>query len=282
MRTNATSSRTLSVEAFVLAWPGNEKSAQCIQNEVRPCVDSVTVLYNSPTPLSDVKVPEGWIDLGGDAYFAAKFEHARQVARSDVQIFIPADCHVENWANLISRCRSAFAQSTKLAIWAPHTAGTAWTPERTMLRKHSRSTLSVTAVDSLIWALKGSFLKNLPDLDFSNNTFGWGIETAVAAEAHRSGKLIVLDTSLTYGHVRGSAYNANHAERGEIDFFRTLPGKNLEIVRRIQYIFTHRKQAETVPLKLATSAKLSMQVLLLSLPKRVCVRRDYAIEEGSG
>ena len=260
MRTNATSSRTLSVEAFVLAWPGNEKSAQCIENEVRPCVDSVTVLYNSPTPLSDVKVPEGWIDLGRDAYFGAKFEYARLVARSEVQIFIPADCHVDDWGKMVTRCRSAFVSFSRAAIWAPQSLGTAWTPNRIALRELTGRMLSVTAVDSLVWATRGSFLANLPEMKLATNKYGWGIESAVASGAHLKGFLVLLDTEVSYLHKRGSAYGSNEAELAEITFLGTLPRNILKKVRTIQFIFSKRKLSETQKIAVLDQAKLFLAI----------------------
>ena len=254
------------LEAFVLAWPGNEAAAQEIVAEIAPYLDIVTVLYNRDEG-SRVTIPPNWINLGKEAYFGAKFEHARKLSRSDIQIFIPADCQVDSWDYLISLCRAAFRGNKRVAIWAPHTHGTAWTPERTILRRQSGQSLSVTSVDSLVWATRGTFLKNLPDLNFASNKFGWGIETAVAAEAHRKRNLVILDLSLSYSHLRGSGYSSNEAEVGEIDFLRNLPSKTLTVVRRIQFIFTMRKLAETKRLNWTQSIKLWTHTLLLSAPK---------------
>jgi len=259
MRPKATSSRTLSVEAFVLAWPGNEKSAQFIVKEIRGCVDSVTVLYNSHS-VSDAKVPEGWIDLGRDAYFGAKFEHARRVARSDVQIFIPADCYVEDWNKMVTSCRSAFVSFSRAAIWAPQSLGTAWMPNRTALRKLTCRMLSVTAVDSLVWAIRGTFLANLPKMKFATNKYGWGIESAVASGAHLKGFLVLLDTEVSYFHKRGSAYSSNEAELAEIAFWETLPRSILKKVRTIQFIFSKRKLSETQKISVLDQAKLFLAV----------------------
>ena len=258
--------RTL--EAFVLAWPGNDAAAGKIAAEITPYLDTVTVLYNTAGDSTVTSPPPShWVNLGKEGYFGAKFEYARKLSSSDTQIFIPADCQVDRWDHLISLCRAAFRGNKRVAIWAPHTHGTAWTPARTILRRQSGQSLSVTSVDSLVWATRGTFLKNLPDLNFASNKFGWGIETAVAAEAHRKRNLVILDLSLSYSHLRGSGYSSNEAEVGEIDFLRNLPSQTLTVVRRIQFIFTMRKLAETKRLNWTQSIKLWTHTLLLSAPK---------------
>lgn len=250
-------------EVFVLAWPGNEELARRIVDEVGPFVSSIRVLYNSGA--ENKYLPPGWFNLGADAYFGKKFAHIIENGRSDVQLLVPADCTVADWKKLLATCSSAFERHDRLAIWAPHTEGTAWTLDRTCLRRVSRTTFSVTTVDSLIWALKGPFLRSLPKLDFSSNTFGWGIETAVAAEAHLQGKLVLVDTSITFSHVRGSAYSSDLAEQTEINFLQELPRKTLRIVRIIQFIFTHRKQGAVNVLSFPTTLKLCMHVMALTL-----------------
>jgi len=215
----------LGVSALILSWPGYEERALSIQESLVHAVDDLEVIHNST---SGSFLPNAqWTDLGPDAFFGRKFIHGISHDRLDIVLFIVADAQCDDWVGLVEQCRDVFSLGKNVGVWAPTCGGTPWRGDRTALRavRGAERLMVSTVVDSIVWAIRSDLIPELRTFDYSTNTFGWGIETAVACLAHSVGLKVVTDSHSIVHHPQGPSYDSQLAERQQQSFTEGLPSK---------------------------------------------------------
>lgn len=215
-----------SIGIAIISWPGFEENAAEVLTQVSEKGDPVFVLHNGEVlGRGHHSNSNCWIQFSSDSYFAQKFKWATENIKADALLFIVADTWYGNWGNLVERCRKAFDSLPEVDVWAPVVDETWWNTEKIVINADLPSAVlqNVIAVDSIVWALSARVVAEMTKLDYSDSTFGWGIEVVCAAIARCNGGLVVRDTELEVAHRRGTTYSAELANEEGQRFYKQLP-----------------------------------------------------------
>lgn len=149
-----------------------------------------------------------------ELYYGGKCAKALEFNTADIHLQIQADASCADWAGLVRRCRTVHTEIPAVGVWAPEVDYTFWHSSSVTLSRWKTGELRVVAqTDSIVWSLSRQVVSRLRVLDFTANTFGWGIDWAAVAYALSHGLLAVRDPSVQVHHPRGTGYDSDLAAR---------------------------------------------------------------------
>jgi hypothetical protein len=195
----------------ILAWVGHEEKARIIEEAVRPHADQVSVIYSVPAEPPDF--PQTWTQVDYACFFGCKFREALALHKTGTMLQIQADAHIDNWGQLISRCRDAFDTIPDLGVWGPDVDYTMFTTDKVFISEFDRdkSLISVRQTDAIVWAISETVIERMGQADYSGNRLGWGIDSMAIAFAYANNMLVLRDTSLLVSHPKGMGYGQDEA-----------------------------------------------------------------------
>ena len=163
-----------------------------------------------------------WQIVDNSWFFGKKFEHSINSNRGDIFLLIHADADVDDWQELVIRCRSAFAAFADLGVWAPNIDYTPWTSNRTSIGMLTGEHEIVAQTDGIVWALSCLVVERLKKFDYTNNNLGWGIDWAAIAFAFANRLLVLRDHSIHVRHPKGTGYQHERANLQMRGFLQQL------------------------------------------------------------
>jgi hypothetical protein len=203
----------MKIQCFIFNWKGHEARAAALEKKLASLV-KVTVI-NSEEQLNDEH--PGWVHLDDSAYFSAQWNKAVELFDADIFFHIQADADFEQFAPIFAKARSLF-EKYKLGVYEPNVDYTDIRYDKTKLRPIESDVLEVPFTDCTCWFIDGELVRQLPPIDTTLNTYGWGIPRAIAALARLNGKLCVRDYNFVISHPKGRGYPSAVA----LEEFRTL------------------------------------------------------------
>jgi hypothetical protein len=154
-----------------------------------------------------------------DKFFSDKFKACLDLTRGDLLLVLHADCTCDDWAALVQRCSDWHRVNPTIGIWAPHIIGSQWGLERTRILRMSGTTLSVVAQpDSICFSLTKPLIERLRRVDYSANTFGWGIDWLMTCAAMSRSLFVVVDEGVRVNHPPSTGYSRDEANKGLQEF----------------------------------------------------------------
>jgi hypothetical protein len=236
----------VTLHAVIFCWPGKETNARCIASVLHDHVEHLAVIYKNDNGRTEDgwgewhKVPNQW-------YFGRQCKRSFELFRGDVLLQIQADVYYRDWPRLVRRCREAFRSSARVGVWAPDVFYCAHPPELTRLAPGGwEQMINVSRTDGIVWALARPVVTLLDQLNYEVNNLGWGIDDAAAAYARFLDLRVLIDTSLSPEHPKGSGYSHGDALRQRQAFISQLPKQEIEYIRwmeedeRIRRTFRYR------------------------------------------
>ncbi|MTW23199.1 hypothetical protein [Allochromatium palmeri] len=134
-------------------------------------------------------------------------------------LIVQGDAECADWPTLIERCRAAFADSSKVAVWAPLVHYTPFDLDTTALEKVESTSLNiVTQTDGIVLALSAAVISRLMRMDYEHNQYGWGIGWAALAFAYANQLIAVVDEGIRVFHPRERGYDGR-AAKGQMEIF---------------------------------------------------------------
>lgn len=200
-----------SIHLFIISWPGQHLKALAIANSLQNVCENITIVYSDNDEQS---VADGlWkkIRRKEPSFWSDKFQTAIHLCNSEIMVVIHADCTCSNWTLLLSKIHEAM-QNPKISVYSPYVLGSPWSLKYTQLMDQDKTSLkNVALVDALVFALKKPIIMRMRELNYSSNTYGWGIDWFFTCASYALGYRVVMDTSIRVLHKVGTGYNQNQA-----------------------------------------------------------------------
>ena len=192
-----------SLQTFVIAWPGFHEKASRIEKRVGR---DVTVLN------TDASAHERhWVLQPREAFYAARWNKALELSRSDIIGIVCADVASRAWPKVIDRARETFAQLPQLGVYAPCVDTHYWLADTADLVRVAGDVYESPATNGMCWFVRSDVAHAVGPVDLSVNPLGWGIDFAVGATARRMGYVVGLDAGVTVTHPEGTSYDCADA-----------------------------------------------------------------------
>jgi hypothetical protein len=209
----------LKFSVFIISWSGKHDNAEHMARALSAFRDQLTIVYSDPDPNLSLNVDCRTIRRPNDKFFSDKFKACLDAATGDLFLLLHADCTCDDWAALVRRCIDWHRANPAIGIWAPFIAGSQWAFARTRILHLSGTTLSLVAQpDSICFSLTRPIIERLRRVDYSTNTFGWGIDWLMTCAALSRNLYVVVDEGVTVKHPQSTGYDREQANKGLQEF----------------------------------------------------------------
>ena len=222
----------MKIHGFICQWKGQEENAIALQRAMEPFID-VTVISTEESIRE--KHPH-WIHLDQGAYFSQQWNQARDLFSGDIFFQMQSDARFDDFERLFQKVATVFSTG-RVGVYEPNINFTAHQYEIGRLQSFDNNLYEIPMTDTICWFIGADILFQLPPIDLSINTLGWGVCAAIAALCHINNKVCVRDYSFTVIHPEGSGYSNKKAMAEKLKYFESL---DPAIRREITSI--HKKQ----------------------------------------
>ena len=222
----------MEVHVFVISWKGQHHTAAGIEGALREAAITTHVVYSDPDP--DLKAPfTGDLTLLPDAtYWAEKFDACLRACRGERMLVIHADTSCADWPGLVRRCLDVMKARPEIGVWAPMIEGAYFNVENAAIKApREDSLIPVANTDGIVFCLAEPERRRMAKVDYSRNTFGWGIAWLFCCAAYGAGRSVVVDGRATVSHRQGRGYDTAEALRLALRFLL----RELRPAERIQF-----------------------------------------------
>lgn len=215
-------------QVCIVSWTGKHDAALAIESQLVGRWPDTTVIWSDRDD-SHVR-PSHWLRVPDADFFGAKF--ARMLGRfdADMLFLITADTRCPDWSVVVETCEEDFARMPALGVWSPVVNFSPWQLGLVSLGKVPGTRLhKVVQTDSIVWGMSRRVVDRLRRLDYAQNNLGWGIDTAACMFCHANSLLPVMDPQVDITHPRGTAYDAELADRQFQRFLQQLSPDEMRI-----------------------------------------------------
>jgi len=221
------------VHAVVISWTGHGARAQHIASGLAGHADRITVIYSNPTGAPESGAGD-WVQVDNALFFGPKL--AAGMARHGAEEFlvlIQADATAKDWPGVIRALRDCAAVRPALGVWTP-VIDTSFYHARclTVATTSDPRYEHACQTDGIVLALHRDIILRLRELDLAANNLGWGIDKFANSVALALGREIILDRSLTVGHVPGRSYDPSRAT-AQMDAFLAQMTERERVLHRL-------------------------------------------------
>lgn len=113
------------IHVFIISWPDQYQRAADIAKSLDNTVDTLSIIYSDPGDPPAALNGRHLIRRDDNLFWADKFQACiEQCAPSKIMLAIHADCQCDDWPQVMTHCREAFAHYGNLGIWSPRLTGT--------------------------------------------------------------------------------------------------------------------------------------------------------------
>lgn len=219
-------------DIFIISWAGQHRNAEEMARQLSQYNDRLSIIFSDPDPTLALDVRCRTVRRPNDKFFADKFKACLDLASGDLLLVLHADCTCNDWAAVVRRCSDWHRAKPTIGIWAPYITGSQWGLARTRIMHMSGTTLSIVAQpDSICFSLTRPIIERLRRVDYSANTFGWGIDWLMTCAAMSQNLLVVVDEGVVVRHPPSTGYNRDEANRGLQEFQSQFNTMELILVR---------------------------------------------------
>ena len=214
-----------SLQIFVISWAGQHSSAAKISNKLLADGWSVTIIDSDPSlnpDCDEIIVSEAKkIRRPNNLFWADKFLACLEQNRSSLMLVIHADTHCDNWSLLVKTCFDTMNEIPNIGVWAPFIDNTPYHLSNTKIATIDGSQMHlVTETDGIIFCIRKEMVERLKGVDYSKNTYGWGIDSLFNAISYACNRISVVDSEILVSHSLSRGYDAERAYFLRHDFLK--------------------------------------------------------------
>lgn len=188
----------------------------------------VSVVYSDSDPAFTLDMQCQLLRRPNELFWGDKFKACLDACDSDLMLVIQADCHCDNWPELVQKYMTAPDRIPAIGVWAPLIDWTPWNLARTHIASIDSTSLCIVAqTDGIVFGISSPVRRRMATLDYRDNLYGWGIDTLAVANAYANGLLAVVDRSVFVKHPRLRGYPKADALQQYRDFLRQLTAGEL-------------------------------------------------------
>lgn len=225
---------------FIISWPGVHPKAHLIANALAAQPRKVSIVFSD----EDANVFEGVscevISRPNHLFWADKFSACLENLQAERMLVIHADCSCENWIDLLEKAESTMNRIPKIGVWAPLIDNSSFGLQRSFIADIANESLKIVSnTDGIIFALEESIIQRMQQADYSENLYGWGIDSMFSACAYTKNLLAVVDTSIEVKHPVSTGYQQQIAYEQWRQFLKQLTTDEMAIYTMAEG-FAHR------------------------------------------
>ena len=217
---------------FIISWKGMHARAAGIARELAAAGRHCHVVFSDPDPEFNLQCPGSATRLDDSSFWAAKFAACLAACGDGPMLVIHADTECRDWPALAARCRDVMAARPEIGVWAPRIEGAFFDIGNAAIKAPREDGLVTMAnTDGIVFALGRPEVARMRQVDYSRNTYGWGIAWLFCSAAYAAGRIAVADRQADVTHLPGRGYDPGDALKLALRFLL----RELRPTERIQF-----------------------------------------------
>ena len=209
----------MEIQVFIISWKGMHAAAGSIERAVRRAGFDTHVIYSDPDPEFRLAAAGDVTRLADTSYWAGKFEACLRACLARRMLVIHADTSCDDWPGLVGRCQAVMRARPEIGVWAPCIENAYFNLGNAAIKGPREDGLAPVAnTDGIVFCLARPEVERMAAVDYTRNTFGWGIAWLFCSAAYAAGRVAVVDTRAQVQHRAGRGYDGGEALRMALRF----------------------------------------------------------------